>query len=334
MGAPSSLPECIQSQYQECALSPCRGIVIEYCLSFFSKARIPGSFKSLFARLLFFTVLGLSFTHPAAAQGVALVRSAANFGESVRYTVSIAPTAGDFLGVFVWQVEGAATPSAMTDNLGNVYTKDCDLTYVQISGARRLTVFHLLNAPSGITGVNITPNKPSRAIVVEYSGMPTTGTVLDVCGAVNNQGTPVTSWSSTATTTTASDLVFGLADSWLAGNVGYSASGAWTGRLASHDTVDGDDSYLEDRINVAAGSYTATGTTSLSATESSVVVGFKVSANTLAAPTITSVSNTAFTVGTAGSFTVTVTGSPTPTLSESGTLPSGVTFTAATGKLA
>ena len=36
--------------------------------------------------------------------------------------------------------------------------------------------------------------------------------------------------------------------------------------------------------------------------------------------------STTFTVGTAGTFTVTATGFPTPTLSETGALPSGVTF--------
>ena len=44
------------------------------------------------------------------------------------------------------------------------------------------------------------------------------------------------------------------------------------------------------------------------------------------APAITSANNTTFTVGTAGSFTVTATGFPTPALTESGALPSGVTF--------
>jgi large repetitive protein len=44
------------------------------------------------------------------------------------------------------------------------------------------------------------------------------------------------------------------------------------------------------------------------------------------APAITSASNTMFTTGTSGSFTVTSTGFPTATLSESGSLPSGVTF--------
>jgi hypothetical protein len=51
------------------------------------------------------------------------------------------------------------------------------------------------------------------------------------------------------------------------------------------------------------------------------------------APAITSASSATFIVGTAGSFTVTTTGTPKPTLSISGALPTGVTFTAATGVL-
>jgi hypothetical protein len=50
-------------------------------------------------------------------------------------------------------------------------------------------------------------------------------------------------------------------------------------------------------------------------------------------PAITSPNTITFTVGTAGTFTVTATGSPTPTLSETGALPGGVTFDAATGVL-
>ena len=50
-------------------------------------------------------------------------------------------------------------------------------------------------------------------------------------------------------------------------------------------------------------------------------------APTATAPTITSANNTTFIVGQPGTFTVTTTGTPTPTLSVSGALPSGVTFT-------
>jgi hypothetical protein len=47
---------------------------------------------------------------------------------------------------------------------------------------------------------------------------------------------------------------------------------------------------------------------------------------TPAPPTITSANNTSFLVGSSGTFTVTTTGVPTPSLSVSGTLPSGVAF--------
>jgi hypothetical protein len=50
-------------------------------------------------------------------------------------------------------------------------------------------------------------------------------------------------------------------------------------------------------------------------------------------PAITSAASTTFTVGTASSFTVTTTGFPTPTVSQTGTLPTGVTFTPATSVL-
>ncbi len=46
----------------------------------------------------------------------------------------------------------------------------------------------------------------------------------------------------------------------------------------------------------------------------------------LAAPAFTSASSATFTVGSAGSFMVTATGDPAPALSESGTLPAGLTF--------
>ncbi|HRZ07786.1 MAG TPA: Ig-like domain-containing protein, partial [Candidatus Competibacteraceae bacterium] len=48
------------------------------------------------------------------------------------------------------------------------------------------------------------------------------------------------------------------------------------------------------------------------------------------APAITSAATTTFTVGQSDSFTVTATGTPAPTISYSGTLPSGVSFTSGT----
>ena len=52
-----------------------------------------------------------------------------------------------------------------------------------------------------------------------------------------------------------------------------------------------------------------------------------------AAPLITGQNSTTFTVGAAATFTVTASGFPTPTLGETGTLPSGVAFHATTSLL-
>jgi hypothetical protein len=57
-----------------------------------------------------------------------------------------------------------------------------------------------------------------------------------------------------------------------------------------------------------------------------VLTGVPQAAWAATVPTITSANHTTFTVGVPGTFTVTTTGSPTPSLSETGTLPSGVTF--------
>ena len=51
------------------------------------------------------------------------------------------------------------------------------------------------------------------------------------------------------------------------------------------------------------------------------------------APVITSAKHARFQIGVSGTFTVTATGTPAPTLVQAGTLPSGVTFNAATGVL-
>jgi hypothetical protein len=80
-----------------------------------------------------------------------------------------------------------------------------------------------------------------------------------------------------------------------------------------------------------SGSYPVTFTAS-NGVGSNATQSFTLAVNT--APAITSANNTTFAVGTAGTFTVTATGTPTPTLSVTGALPTGVTFTPATGILA
>jgi len=78
-----------------------------------------------------------------------------------------------------------------------------------------------------------------------------------------------------------------------------------------------------------SGTATASGTFPITITANNGVApnatqSFTLTVNT--APAFTSANNTTFTVGSAGTFTVTATGTPTPAFSESGALPSGITF--------
>jgi hypothetical protein len=84
---------------------------------------------------------------------------------------------------------------------------------------------------------------------------------------------------------------------------------------------------------ILGGTPTASGTFPITFTASNGVLpnavqNFTLTVSPTQAPAITSASSTTFTEGVAGSFTVTATGSPTPSITESGALPGGVTFIA------
>jgi large repetitive protein len=87
---------------------------------------------------------------------------------------------------------------------------------------------------------------------------------------------------------------------------------------ATTETVGGLTNGVQYNVTVAAITSVGTGPAA-SAGNNPISLG--------SAPTITSADSTTFTVGSAGSFTVTTSGSPAPSITESGALPSGVTFT-------
>jgi hypothetical protein len=128
-------------------------------------------------------------------------------------------------------------------------------------------------------------------------------------------GSPATS-SITTTAVGTPDLVALSATGLPAGaSVSFNPQSVSAGGSGSEMTI-------TTSASTPAGTYPVTVTgTSTSAQHS---VGFSLVVQT--PPTITSASSTSFTTNVAGSFTVTTTGSPTPSLSESGTLPTGVTF--------
>ena len=157
--------------------------------------------------------------------------------------------------------------------------------------------------------------------------------------------------TSTATTRThtvgkAATSTLITSDLSAATNVGQAYTVAFTvsvtapgsGTIPGTDTVTVSDGTATCSGTITAGSCSLTSTTAGTKTiTASFVTDANFAASTSpgvshqvnAAPTITSANNTTFKVGAAGTFQVTATGTPAPTFSESGSLPSGVTFSTA-----
>jgi large repetitive protein len=126
----------------------------------------------------------------------------------------------------------------------------------------------------------------------------------------------------------AATFTVGSAGSFTVTSTGYptpslSESGALPSGVTFTDNEDGSASLSGTPAAGSAGVYSLTITAS-NGDDSTVSQAFTLTVNQ--APAITSGDAATFTVGSAGSFTVTSTGYPTPSLSESGALPSGVSF--------
>ena len=104
-----------------------------------------------------------------------------------------------------------------------------------------------------------------------------------------------------------------------------SESGTLPSGVTFTDNADGTATLAGTPAAMSNGTYALT-ITAANGTLPDATQNFTLTVNPPTAPHITSASGTIFTVGAAGSFTVTTTGIPTPSISQSGALPSGVTF--------
>ena len=170
---------------------------------------------------------------------------------SVTVTFTSAQTAGDLNVVAVGWNDSAATVSSVTDSKGNIYTRAVGPTV--ISGVLSQSIYYAKNIAAAAAGANIVTVAFSTAAaypdirILEYSGADPSNPV-DVTAASSGRGT--SSSSGAATTTNATDLIFG------ANIVTSITSGPGTGftkRLLTSPDAD----IAEDEMVSATGSYTA-----------------------------------------------------------------------------
>ena len=218
---------------------------------------------------------------------------------------------------------GAANETfTVTDTNGNTYRKAIQFN-VTVSGGT-IGIFYAENIAGGANTVTVSDTAVAtlRFAILEYSGVATSGS-LD--GVAMTQGNSASPNSGSGTTTANGDLLLGAImtaapETYTAG-IGYQIE-------ESAPAEPGTKLITEDQVQATAGAAAASATLGMANPWAAAIAAFKVAGSGGGtAPTITSASSTIFTVGAAGSFTVTTTGTPTPSLSESGTLPTGLMFT-------
>src|SRR5207248_4847620 len=192
--------------------------------------------------------------------------------------------------------------------------------------------------PSGVTFVD---NHNGTGTLSGTPASGTAGTYSITFTASNNVGTQATQAftvtvnnpSAASAITSASSTTFTVG---AAGTFSVTTTGTPTPTLTETGTLPSGVTFVDNHngtgtLSGIPASGTA-GTHSITFTASNGVgtpatQAFTVTVNNpSAAPAITSASSTTFTVGATGTFSVTTTGTPTPTLTEMGALPSGVTF--------
>jgi hypothetical protein len=235
-----------------------------------------------------------------------------------------APTVGNFS-------YAAPTTLGSSSTFAGVFTNGSDA-----NGAWKL--FFSSGFPNTTFGaangwcVNLTENLPTVSVDASHTGTFTQGQLgapltvgIDNNGATGPTGDPSGTNPMTVTDTLNSAFTY----SGFSGT-NWSCSAASQVVTCTNDSaIAQGSSYPALTINVNVGA-NASGNITNSATASGAGVSSTTSPNDTisidTAPAITSATGTTFTVGSSGTFTVTTTGTPYPTISETGALPSGITF--------
>ncbi|HEY1221700.1 MAG TPA: IPT/TIG domain-containing protein [Bryobacteraceae bacterium] len=216
----------------------------------------------------------------------------------IQYTA--AQVAGDLNVVVAGWNDSTAAISAVTDLRGNTYALAVGPTAQ--SGYASQSIYYAKNIASAAAGANtVTVTFASAATnpdirILEYSGADPNNPV-DV--TATNSGNSATSSSVAATTTNATDLIFGAN---LVQTTTTGPGSGFTRRLLT--TPDGD--IAEDQMVTATGSYSATAPVTPSAPWIMQMVAFRTASGVTAPPTVSKV--TPNSGSTAGGTAVTVTG--------------------------
>ena len=194
------------------------------------------------------------FTYTTSTVGISFAQVASATPQSQVISVKVsypqAQKAGDLNLVVVGWNDTSATVQSVTDSLGNSYA----LAAGPVKGtALTQSIYYAKNILGGSNSVTVTFSQAAvfpDVRILEYKGLSTTAPLDVTAGASGTSGSNTLVSSGSATTTSASELIFG------AGTTSGAFGKAGTSFKAEVITADGD--IAEDEVVSATGSYSAT----------------------------------------------------------------------------
>jgi len=254
------------------------------------------------------------------------------FGESYAGTRSAWATLGTAATLTLNQNVAPTILSAgsATSIVGASFTET-----VVTTGAPTATITETGALPGGIT---FTDNGNGTATIAGTSASGTGGSYPVTITASNPSGTVTQAFTLTnaeapsITSPSTASFNIGVAGTYKVTTTGYPAAtitetGTLPGGLTFAAATDGTATIAGTPAAGTAGSYPVT-ITATNVSGSTATLALTVTVNAAAAPVITSGATASFTLNQAGAVAIVATGSPTPTITETGTLPTGLAFTA------
>jgi hypothetical protein len=269
--------------------------------------------------------------------GTATLAGTPTAGSAGSYPITIGATNGvspDASQSFTLTVNPAPAAPVITSGSSASFTKGSAGTFtVTSTGVPTAALSETGSLPSGVT---FTDNGDGTATL---AGNPGAAGTFPITIHATNGVSPDASQSFTLTVHAAPAITSGSSTTFVVGTSGsftVTSTGNPTPALSESGTLPSGVNFTDNGNGTAklsgtpaagsAGSYPITiGATNGVGAPAHQSFTLTIT-NAPAAPVITSASSTSFTAGTAGTFDVTATGNPAPTITESGTLPAGVTF--------
>ncbi|HJP77596.1 MAG TPA: Ig domain-containing protein [Pseudonocardiaceae bacterium] len=274
---------------------------------------------------------GITFTDNG--DGTATIAGTSTTGTGGSYPITINATSSAGSASQSFTLTNAEAPSITSPNTATFVEGSAGSYAVTTTGYPAATVTEAGTLPSGLT---FTAKPDGTATIAGTAASGTSGTYPVTIKATNASGsTAVLNLTITVQAASGPAITSGAAAYFTVGTAGafaITATGAPTPAITETGALPAGLTFTDQGNGTALlqGTPTGTGGTTnltMTATNASGTATQQFSLIVDAAPAFTNAATSSFTAGSAGSFTVTTSGYPAATITESGALPSGLTFT-------